>query len=614
MKLRELIILPVIVTGIFLLSLAAEEVAVKDKNKSDAQIMLQRALYLDKNKIADIFQVTGEILYSLHKSEFAETFKIPPNAVLDTAIGVDPLITKQFTGTIYFEISATANNGPPQTIFKKDIDLSSMDEEDFGWQKVTIDLSGYSGREITLNFNKGFEREAKIKLKIIYDLLPTDFMYWRLPVVRPASLKNKYNVILISLDALRSDHLHFMGYPRETSPNLDRLAHNGIYFTTAISQAPWTTPSHFSILTSTYPSTHKNNQPFNVSPRRWNGTLPTIAGILRDKGYVTSAFTGSGFVSAKLGFCKGFDFYDETTIEDGSDVEPIFNKSMEWLNENKDKTFFLFIHTYEPHEPYKDDFFTKNEKIDESKIIEYKTAKYDGDIRRTDLYMGKLVKKLNELGLVDNTLVVTTSDHGEDMGGRNPPEAIIQSGHGYNLFDELLLVPLIFYNPKLFPRERRIDYQVRSIDIIPTIIDYLGCPAEKEFQGKSLKGMIEGRDQLSRPAYSEATTYGTERESIRADGYKYIRRISYGQLSTPASKGLDLTAPHELYNLDRDPDEKTNLAEEQEGIVKKYQDMMRSILPEKILETHGKDHTMEENDLKKDKGLMKNLRSLGYIQ
>ncbi|GAF85529.1 unnamed protein product, partial [marine sediment metagenome] len=241
--------------------------------------------------------------------------------------------------------------------------------------------------------------------------------------------------------------------------------------------------------------------------------------------------------------------------------------------------------------------------------IKYRTAKYDGDIKRTDFFVGKFVEKLEELGLTDNTIVVITSDHGEDLGGRNPPEAKIQYGHAYSLYDELLLVPLIFYNPKIFPGGKRIDYQVRLIDILPTVLDYLGYTEEPTFQGKSLRGIIEGNEQTSRPAYSEATTYGTERESIRADGYKYIWRISYGQLSSPDSQGLHLYPLYELYDLNKDPDEKTNVAGKQKSTLEKYQRLVRSLFSEKILKDYERD-----SDIGRDKELMESLKSLGYIQ
>lgn len=586
------------------------------------QTMLDQVIFLEENKIAKLSQETGEILYLLHQGTVPLNFKIPEDGVLDTAIGVDPLIVNLFIGEIHFELSINTNSGNSKTIFRKEIDLLSMSKNDFIWQNVSIDLSEYSGSEITLEFKKGYKIDDQKKPNIVYDLLPIDFMYWRIPNVRPKQLKDKHNVILISVDTLRGDHLHFMGYPRETSPNMDKLAQNGVFFTSAVSQAPWTAPSHLAIFTSTYPTINRGNFQLSTYYRSWNDTLPTMASILRDRDYVTAAFTAGGVMSAKLGFYKGFDLYNETILYDeaaspervkcdSSDVEQVITKSMEWLSNNKNRTFFLFIHTYEPHSPYCDEFFLRKEKINKSETIEYRTALYDGDIRRADLFVGKLIEKLNELQLTDNTIIAITSDHGEDLGNRYHKDIY---GHGHDLYDELLLVPLIFYNPKILPRGKRIDYQVRLIDILPTILEYLGYKEEPSFQGKSLKEMIEGNDQIPRPAYSEATRFGTERESIRANGYKYLYRISYGQLSDPMSRKMPLTPLHELYNLNADPAEKINLAEKQERNVEEYQRLILSIFPKKTFKDHQIDSTIRSVDIGKDEELMKSLKSLGYIQ
>jgi len=589
----------------------------KQATQTTAQIVLDRVIALENNKVAKLSWETGEILYSLHQNTMSVTFQIPPGGVLDTAIGVDPLITNLFTGRIYFELAIVLYDREQEVIFRSDIELSSRSGKDYIWRNVRLDLSEYSGREITLNFRKGYQIDDQRKPKTIYDLLPIDLMYWRAPNVRPKRLKDKYNVIFISLDTLRADHLHFMGYSRETSPNLDRLAQNGVYFTTVVSQSPWTAPSHFSIFTSKYPVTrYVNNKPFVIPHQQVrDGTIPTIASILKNKGYVTAAFTGGGGVSALYSFYKGYDFYKE--ISDANitcgDAEVTFNSAMQWLNGNQDRTFFLFIHTYEPHIPYCDEYFVRREKISVSETLEYRKAKYDGDIRRADFFVGKLIEKLDELRLLDNTMIVITSDHGEDLGDRTPPKPITE--HGQNLYDEQLLVPLIIYNTEIIPRGKRIDQQVRLIDIVPTIVEYLGYTEEATFEGRSLKGMIGGNDEQSRPAYSGATIMGTERESMRVDGYKYIYRISYGKLSNPNFPALPLTPLHELYDLDQDPDERVNIAEKEKGLVKEFQKLIASLLPGKKFKDRVREtasgsvyRNVEEEELKKS------LKALGYIQ
>ena len=490
-----------------------------------AATLLDRVIFLDGTKLADLSLESAEIMYRPQTAESSRSFRIPPTGILDTAIGVDPLITDLFTGRVYFEVSQITSEGEPRILFRKDLDISSWGQADFTWRKVAIDLSEYAGTDLRLLFRKGYVLDQPHEPdRGVYDLLPIDFMYWRAPTVRPRRLAEHRNVILISLDTLRADHLHYQGYRRQTSPNLDRFARHGTFFSTVVTQAPWTTPAHFSILTSRYPHVHQGVQPLTVTNRRWNKTLPTLASILREQGYLTAAFTGSGAISAKFGLYTGFDFYNETTslepdeaVCGAGDAEGVFGKASEWVGDNRDRTFFLFLHTYEPHYPYCDEFFLRQEGISAADPIAHRTARYDGDIRRADAFVGRFIERLNSLDLLDRTLVVITSDHGEDL---DPPKRGLR--HGHNLSDELLLVPLIFYGPGIIPSGRAIAEQVRSIDILPTVLDYVGVAVDDQFDGSSLRGMIDGRDTRPRPAYSEATLYGADRESVRANGYKYV--------------------------------------------------------------------------------------------
>lgn len=579
--------------------------------------LLDRVIFLDRTKLADLSRESAEILYRPQTEDSRLTLRIPPDGVLDTAIGVDPLITDLFTGHVDFELSLVVADGEPQVLFRKDLDISSWSEADFVWNDVEIDVSQYSGMDASFVFSKGYAADHHHQPEQVYDLLPIDFMYWRKPTLRPQRLADRHNVILISLDTLRADHLHFLGYGRQTSPNLDRIARTGTFFTTVVTQAPWTTPAHWSMLTSRYPSVHEAIQPFHDESRTWNKTLPTLASILREKGYLTAAFTGSGSISAEFGLYKGFDSYNETNPYDsrdeadcggGGDAERVFGQAAEWLSENRDRTFFLFAHTYEPHYPYCEEFFVRKEQISPADTVAHRTARYDGDIRRADFFVGGLLDRLNSLDLLDRTLVVITSDHGEDL---DPPKEGLR--HGHHLYDGLLLVPLVLYSPAIIPSGRQVDHQVRSIDILPTILEYLEYPADDQFDGRSLKGMIDGHDERSRPAYSEATLYGTERESLRVNGYKYVYRVSYGQLSHPYSLGLPVTPLHELYDLRADPFERVNLADQDVSLVEEHQQLISDLFPERSF-SRRENEPKEGIDVSKNDALMKRLRSLGYVR
>lgn len=579
---------------------------VKSLEKTSGEF-LKRAISLQNNEIAKLSHESRELLFELHQNSHSITMEIPATqTMLDTAFGIDPLIRNMFSGSVNFTISIFLGGEKHKDVLQKTLHSSKLNDGDFRWYDVSIDLSEYKGEKVTLVFSKDYEKKRYRKPQKILDLEPIDYLLWAQPRLRPIRPEGKYNVILISVDALRADHLRYMGYKRHTSPHIDDIATKGAVFTNTISQAPWTTPSHISIFTSTYPRIHKGNQPITVMKRKWNRKLSTLASVLRDNGYLTAAFTGRGSISASYGLSKGFDFYNESGEVK---VEPVYMKSIDWIKKNRGRRFFLFFHTYEVHYPYTNEYFIKKEKIvnAEADGIKYRTALYDGDIRFTDHYMGKFFQDLEELGMMDNTLIIFTSDHGEDFGGREPPGSSVPFGHGHNLYHELLHVPLVFVGPGITPQT--IDYQVRSIDIAPTILKYLMIESPESFQGSSLIGIIKGEDRKSRIAFSEATTYGTERESISFEGYKYIHRISYGILAD--CPGMELTPLDELYDLTKDPGELNNIANENKGIVGKYRGLINSLF-EDI--PNSSSEFAPEIDTSTDPDLMKSLRSLGYIR
>jgi len=475
-------------------------------------------------------------------------------------------------------------------------------------------------------FRKSYSGDEGWKTKNLYDLEPTDFAIWRAPRLRPRRLDGRKNLIMISIDTLRADHLHFMGYRRETSPNLDRLAAQGVVFDECIAQAPWTTPSHYSILTGTYPSTNGADESFvdimQGAPPRWNERIPTLAMILREKGYETAAFTGMGPISASFGFYRGFDSYNETQGADTgdptsqqvglSDAQEIVAKTMSWLRRNRDRSFFLFVHTFEVHKPYTDDFFVKSEGIDPSDAMASKIARYDGDIRYADEQIGTLLAFLREYGLMDQTLVVLVSDHGDEMD-EAPRRGSVEfnGGHGHTLFDDLVHVPLVFHGLDGDHEGTRIGSQVRTIDIVPTILDDLGFAVPDTVQGQSLLPWVRGDETGELVAFSEATTYGPERVSLRTNGYKLVHRISYGDLANFTSASLNLTPLFELYDLGKDPEETRNIAREHPDMVRelmKQIDAIRGTHSEIEQPAHG------EQTISRNPALMKSLRSLGYVQ
>lgn len=568
---------------------------------------------------------TREIVQSYYGS-YSLDVDVPYDGILETAISVDPEMAEEFFGRAIFSISIANEKGEPLALYEQYLSISKTYKPH--WEDVSVDLSSYSGRRITLVFNKEFQFVQDTP--DVANLPSMETLFWAMPKVRPRKLMRSPNVILVSLDTVRADHLHFMGYHRDTSPNLDQLALDGVFFKTVISQSSWTTPSHFSIFTSTYPSVNKGNQPIQEFQRTWDDSIPMAAELLSGKGYKTAAFTGYGSISARFGFFRGFDFYNENS-QYISDAEQNFDKAIAWLRKNRDRSFFLFVHTYEPHIPYISSHFLELEGIPDSNEMEawrrsgsdqmdeaiwrnasekWRIASYDGDIREADTALGKLIDEMKAIGLMENTLLVVTSDHGEDLtGSRTPPNVPLQLGHGFNLYDEQIHVPLVICGPGVEVSGKGIEFQVRLIDVLPTIFDYLGLPAEPTFQGMSLRGMIEGLDQSDRPAFSEAVTYGTPRESLRSEGYKFIHRLS--EIPLGSMIWGNVLSEFELYHLPTDPGETINLAERYPNKLRLFNEQIKSFLPAKTTDDGGGTIDMDVSD---DPELIKRLRSLGYLE
>jgi len=386
-----------------------------------------------------------------------------------------------------------------------------------------------------------------------------------------------YNVILIGIDTLRADHLGIYGYERNTSPTIDQFAKESVVFGNCFSQAPLTSPSFMSMMTSLYPTYHgvtsviggvgRNGRVYTLDKK-----IPTLAEILKYHGYSTGAFTDGGNLYDKLGFGKGFDFYSMNLRVRGDKVALIQEKDVfYWIKENLNNKFFLFFHTYAVHEPWmmpqsylnlfsrgytgkvainKDFYKTlRAEKIFPRQYLfkiantldpddlKYLKAIYDGSIRYVDDFMKNLLSLLAELKLTDRTIIVFTSDHGEEF----MEHGMLSHKQFYN---ELLRVPLIMRSPAL-PSSLAVSQLVRNIDIFPTILNQLGINIAAPIHGTSLIGAPTNDLNLQTIAETEGGGF-----SIQTKKYKYIY---------PRYKDYKIRED-ELYDLDNDPEEKNNIA------------------------------------------------------
>ncbi|MBU0753790.1 MAG: sulfatase-like hydrolase/transferase [Planctomycetes bacterium] len=339
------------------------------------------------------------------------------------------------------------------------------------------------------------------------------------------------NVILISIDTLRADHLGCYGHEKNTSPNIDLFAADSVLFETCIAQASSTLPSHASIFTSLIVDHHGALGPtFLLSEDNL-----TLAEILKDEGYQTVSFNGGGKVSADYGLDQGFDHY-ETTFGDRFYSQA--KKAWDWLRDHSSEKFFMFLHSYEPHLAYKPEkrfaeLFLDGYEGALPNTITREIAQdvnagklqlsvqdgahirnmYDADIRSMDYAFYLLLMAIGELELYEDTLIIFTSDHGEEFGEHGK-----QATHGNSLYDELLQVPLLIKLPRSKLKGRRVEKLVRSIDIVPTILDVLDIEAPPALEGVSLIGFVTSAEDQDLIAVSAKAN--SDERSIRTDRWK----------------------------------------------------------------------------------------------
>jgi len=407
----------------------------------------------------------------------------------------------------------------------------------------------------------------------------------------------EYNVILVSLDALRPDHLGCYGYSRDTSPHLDSIAKQGLLFKNAFAQGNFTLSSHGSLFTSKYPHSHNADR----IERRLADNEATIAEVMKANGYKTAAFIHNAQqFDPKFGLDQGFETYD-FSVE--TDRRPSFARTvpacLEWINRHKTEKFFVFLHSNDIHEPYHcpdEDHFDPDYKgrLDNeymatwppgfheknlrrtSREIRHITAHYDAGIRYADAFVGKLIASLSESGLLKKTILVFFSDHGEILGDRGK-----RFCHGFGLHDEEVRVALLFYLPG--SAKQVIDQPAQLIDVMPTILELLSINKDKlSLEGKSLAGAFAGGNnadnELNEYIYAESLSGESDsggpidmQAMIRSRRWKLIthtwklpkdRRNIRGAL---LHNGAIITPPFtdriELYDLEKDPGELNNLAD-----------------------------------------------------
>jgi arylsulfatase A-like enzyme len=388
------------------------------------------------------------------------------------------------------------------------------------------------------------------------------------------SKKPALNVLVITIDTLRADHLGCYGYSRPTSPRMDAFAGSAAVFEKVFCQSPETLPSHTSIFTGLYPRTHKAiSHESIVEPG-----LNTLAEVLQAKGYTTGAIISSHVLDSRFGLDQGFATYlavhykyseRQRTEMQLREMDPTTIEALTWLKDHAKSRFFLWIHWFHPHRAYdpppryrqqfagdysgpaldQNEFAMRawQERLDlPERDIAYMRGLYDGEVAFTDVQVGRVLDGLASLGILDNTLVVITADHGEILY-----EHEYYFGHDIALYDECTMVPLIIKVPGM-DAVRRVPGLVQSIDIFPTVLEAVGvaCPAGVE--GRSLFPLMRGEAQAStQNAFSETFPFPEKcppRHAVRTETAKLVWR------EEPTAEIVK-----EFYDLAADPGEKHDL-------------------------------------------------------
>jgi choline-sulfatase len=305
------------------------------------------------------------------------------------------------------------------------------------------------------------------------------------------------NVLLISIDTLRADHLGAYGFPRPTTPNIDAVAREGVLFKNARTPVPMTLPAHVSLLTGTLPPTHGLRD--NLANRLPDASL-TLAEMLKPRGFTTGAIVSSFVLDRRFGTSQGFDSYDDRfqAVHKIGDLnerkgDETTRLAREWLDEHKEQPFFLFVHFYDPHDPY---------EPPEPFASQWSEHPYEGEVAFADACVGQVLEKLRQLGLYEDTLIVIVGDHGEMLGEHG------ELNHGFFIYEGALRVPLVVRVPRARAAPRQVDLPVSLIDVVPTVVSLVGAEVPKEVQGVDLSPWIAGRGAGggSRPLHAETVT------------------------------------------------------------------------------------------------------------
>ena len=467
----------------------------------------------------------AEIYHASLAAKTPESIRIPLRALpergrLDFAYGTKEDAPVKFTVAVSDRDGSKA--AAPAVLFQRTVTVPNR------WQTAHVDLGAYAGKNVLIEFTLAGDKKGL-------------WGYWGSPMIRShentslaaaagsgAQKKPKpRGVILLVIDTLRKDHLNLYGYSRETIVHLKKFAEEGVAFDHAISQGTMTKISVPSIVTSLYPMSHTVLDFEHGLP----ASAKTIAEVFRDAGYSTVAYSSVGFTGKANNMHQGYDeLHESGSISDNEyrskTARHYVDRLIPWLQEHQDEPFFVFLHVFDPHSPFrprppydtlwgapgakdrlaeleadmhKHDVHARMDNLpnkadylktgnDPGELLQIYKDWYDGSIRGADAEIGRLLEALKELGLENDTLMVWATDHGEEFWEHG------RLFHGHSVYGELNQVPMVFHWPNS-PDVRKgvmVEQQVQDLDIMPTILELAGIPGPSAMQGRSLVPLLNG--------------------------------------------------------------------------------------------------------------------------
>jgi arylsulfatase A-like enzyme/Tfp pilus assembly protein PilF len=403
--------------------------------------------------------------------------------------------------------------------------------------------------------------------------------------------RSSLNLIVITLDTTRADRLGAYGYPNAGTPNLDALAQDGVLFEHASTAAPITLPAHSSLFTGRFPPEHgvRDNGGYFLNDKE-----QTLAETLEGRGYATGGFIAAYVLDSKWGIAQGFDtYFDDFDLSKykvfsmGAIQRPgneVVDHALPWIDQHQAAPFFAWVHLYDAHAPY-----TPPEPF----RSRYPNEPYQGEISFADSQVGRLVQHLRELNLLDRTVIAVIGDHGESLNDHG------EEGHGFFVYESVVHVPLIVRAPFSAMKNRRVTDSVRSVDVMPTVLDLLGVPkpAGVPIDGQSMTPLMTGaRADMGLEAYAEAVY------PLHHFGWSDLRALRQGRYKV-------IAAPRpELYDLQDDPKEENNLYSARKPLA----DRMIGRLTE--MEAHFKQSAPARSEVVEvDPDAKARLAALGYV-